>query len=94
MLTPPSGYSLQQHQLVTCMGCHIEFFYLHRFSSSASSSNFAFVVMFSATDVAQMVWHNDSDYGEMEGGSDVEIEKHVSSFVCKNYCFNRVAKTW
>ena len=85
---------MQQHQLVTCMGCHIEFFYLHRFSSSASSSNFAFIVMFSATDVAQMVWQSDNDYGEMEGGSDVEIEEHVSSFICKNYCFNRVAKTW
>ena len=75
-----------------CMGCHIEIFYLHRFSSSASSSNF--VIIFSATDVAQMVWHSDSDYGEMEGGSDVEIEGHVSSFFCKNYCFNRVAQTW
>ena len=29
---------------------------------------------------AQMVWDSDSDYGEMEGGSDVEIEEHVSSF--------------
>ena len=36
--------------------------------------------MFSATDVAEMVWHSDSDYGEMEGGSNVEIEEHVSSF--------------
>ena len=69
-------------------------FFLHRFSSSASSSNIAFVVMFSATDVAQMVWHSDSDYGDMEGETDVEIEEHVSSFFCKNYCFNRVAKTW
>ena len=50
--------------------------------------------MFSATDVAQMVWHSDSDYGEMEGRSDVEIEEHVSSFVCKKYWFNHVAKTW
>ena len=49
--------------------------------------------MFSATDVAQMVWHSDSDYGQMEGGSDVEIEEHVSIFFCKKYCFNRVAKT-
>ena len=74
------------------MGCHIEIFYLHRFSSSAFSSNFAVVVMFSATDVAQMVWDSDSDDGEMEGGSDVEIEEHVSSFFCKNYCFHHVAK--
>ena len=73
ILTQPSGYSLQQHQLVTCMGCHIEHLYLHRFSSSAFSSNFAVVVMFSATDVAQMVWDSDSDDGEMKGGSDVEI---------------------
>ena len=36
--------------------------------------------MFSATDVAQMVWDSDSDDGEMEGGSHVEIEEHVSSF--------------
>ena len=50
--------------------------------------------MFLASDVAQMVWHSDSDYGEMEGGSDVEIEEHVSSFACNNDCFNRVAKTW
>ena len=48
--------------------------------------------MFSATDVAQMVWDSDSDDGEMERGSDVEIEEHVSSFFCKNYCFHRVAK--
>ena len=39
--------------------------------------------MFSATDVAQMVWDSDSDDGEMEGGSDVEIDEHVSSFFCK-----------
>ena len=31
MLTQPSGYSLQQHQLVTCMGCLIENLYSHRF---------------------------------------------------------------
>ena len=80
IVTQPSGYSLQQHQLVMCMGCHIEFFYLHQFSSSAFSSNFAFVVIFSATDVAQIVWDSDSDDGEMERGSDVEIEEHVSSF--------------
>ena len=36
--------------------------------------------MFSATDIAQMMWDSDSDDGEMEGGSDVEIEEHVSSF--------------
>ena len=66
----------------------------HRFSSSAFSSIFAFVVMFSATDVPQMVWDSDSDDGEMEGESDVEIEEHVNSFICKNYCFHRVAKTW
>ena len=74
------------------MGCYIENLYLHRFSSSAFSSNFAVVVMFSATDVAQIVWDSDSDDGEMEGGSDVEIEEHVSRFFCKNYCFHRVAK--
>ena len=74
------------------MGCHIENEYLHRFSSSALSSNFAVVVMFSATDVAQMVWDSDSDDGEMGGGSDVEIEEHGSSFFCKNYCFHHVAK--
>ena len=34
--------------------------------------------MFSATNVAQMVWHNDSDYGEIEGGSVVEIDKLVA----------------
>ena len=43
------------------------------------------IVMFSATDVAQMVQESDSDYGAMEGGSDVEVEEHVSSFFCKNY---------
>ena len=48
--------------------------------------------MFLATDVAQMVWDSDSDDGEMEGGSDVEIEEHVSSFFCKNNCFHHVAK--
>ena len=69
ILTQPSGYSFQQHQLVMCMGCHIENLYLHRFSSSAFSSNFAVVVMFSATDVAQMVLDSDSDDGEMEGGN-------------------------
>ena len=74
------------------MGYHIENLYLHRFSLSAFLSNFAVVVMFSATDVAQMVWDSDSDDGEMEGGSDVEIEEHVSSFFCKNYCFHCVAK--
>ena len=74
------------------MGCRIENLYLHRFSSNAFSSNFAVVVMFSATDVAQMVWDSDSDDGEMEGGSDVEIEEHVSFCVCKNYCFHIVAK--
>ena len=52
------------------------------------------IVMFSATDVAHMVWDIDSDDGEMEGGSDVEVEEHVSGFVCKNYCFHRVAKSW
>ena len=88
----PSGYSFQQHQLVTCMGCRIENLYLHRFSSSAFSSNFAVVVMFSATDVAQMVWDSDSDDGEMEGVLDVEIEENVSRFFCNNYCFHRVAK--
>ena len=36
--------------------------------------------MFSAIDVAQMVWDSDSDDGEMERGSDVEIEEHVSNF--------------
>jgi hypothetical protein len=36
--------------------------------------------MFSASDVAQMVWDSDSDDGDMEGGSDVEIEEHVSIF--------------
>ena len=80
ILTQPSGYSFQQQQLVTCMGCHIEKCYLHRFSSSAFSSNFAVVVMFSATDVAQMLWDSDSDDDEMKGGSNVEIEEHVSSF--------------
>ena len=34
--------------------------------------------MFLATDVAQMVWDSDSDDGEMEGGSDVEIELAVN----------------
>ena len=92
ILTQPSGYSFQQHQLVTSMGCHIENLYLHRFSSSAFSSNFAVVDMFSATDVAQMVWDSDSDDGEMKGGSDVEIEEHASRFFCKNYCFHRVTK--
>ena len=48
--------------------------------------------MFSASDVAQMVWDSDSDDGDMEGGSDVEIEEHVSIFFCKNYCFHHVAK--
>ena len=49
---------------------------------------------FRQTDVAQMVWYSDSDDGEMEEGSDAEIEEHVSSFFCKNVCFHRVAKTW
>ena len=39
--------------------------------------------MFSATDIAQMVWDSDSDDGDMEGGSDMEIEEHVSRFFCK-----------
>ena len=39
--------------------------------------------MFSATDVAQMLWDSDSDDGEMEAGSDVEIDDHVSSFSVK-----------
>ena len=50
--------------------------------------------MFSATDVAQMVCERDSDDGAMEGGSDVEVEEHVSNFFCKNYCFHRVIKSW
>ena len=43
--------------------------------------------MFSATDVAQMMWDSDSDDGEMDGGSDVEVDDHVNSFsvlCCRN----------
>ena len=47
--------------------------------------------MFSAIDVAQMMWDSDSVDGEMERGSGVEIEEHVSSFFCKNYCCHHVA---
>ena len=90
MLTQPSGNSLQQHQLVTCMGCHIETLCLHRFSSSAFSSNFVFVFMFSANDFAQMVWDSDSDDGELEGRSDVEIDGHLSSFDLKRTCITIV----
>lgn len=43
--------------------------------------------MFSATDVAQMMWDSDSDDGEMEGGSDVEVDDHVSSFSVRIVAF-------
>ena len=38
------------------------------------------------------MWDSDSDDGEVEGGSDVEIEELVNIFSCKNYSFHRVAK--
>ena len=65
------------------MGCHIENFGFHRFSLSASSRTLPNFVMFSATDVAQMLSDSDSDDGEMEAGSDVEINDLVSSFSVK-----------
>ena len=45
--------------------------------------------MFSANEVAQMMWDSDNDDGEMKGGSDVEIGDHVSSFsvACETCCF-------
>ena len=44
--------------------------------------------MFSVTDAAEMMWDSDSDDGEMDGGSDVEVNNHVSSFsvlCCRNF---------